>query len=150
MTKQDNTNGELDLLKGLPLTHIASAPPIRKLTDINPQAMLPMQTDGLAESDTGVTAAQKAGVQTKGQGKPSVLDSVIYALTGTPDALLTPEDSKARAGRRAEAGRDAAQAANQGGDVADKFMGAPGTGGSGFGLGDIVSFASKLFGKGIG
>jgi hypothetical protein len=74
--------------------------------------------------------------------KPGLLDSVIFALMGTPDAALAPEDAKARGGRRAEAGQMAANAAN--GDLGDSFMKAPSTGGSGFGLNDIISVVSKM------
>lgn len=75
-------------------------------------------------------------------GHRNLLDKVIFALTGTPDAALAPEDAKARAGRRREAGAMASNAAN--GDLGDSYMDAPKTSGSGFGLSDIISFVSKV------
>lgn len=72
----------------------------------------------------------------------SFLDSVMFALTGTPDQLLTPEDMKARAGRRKDATQMSAAAAENPGE---QFMGIPSAGGSGVGLDDMIKLGMKLF-----
>jgi hypothetical protein len=70
------------------------------------------------------------------------LDSVMFALTGTPDQLLTPEDMKARAGRRKDATQMSAAAAENPGE---QFMGIPSAGGSGAGIDDLIKLGVKLF-----
>lgn len=88
-------------------------------------------------AESGLTPKPKSG---------GLLDSVIFALMGTPDAVLQAggdeSDIKARSQRRSQAGDKAAAAAN--GDLGDSYMGAPGTSGSGFGLNDILNLVGKI------
>jgi hypothetical protein len=86
-------------------------------------------------------SSTQGGLGKEGLG---VLDSVLFALTGTPDAALAPEDMQARQQRRNQAGNAAASFANSGGDSAEGFMGAPGAGGSGFGLDDIIKLVGGV------
>lgn len=66
----------------------------------------------------------------------NLLDHVVFALTGTPDALLTPEDMRDRTQRRRQANSMAVSASQ---DPGEGYMWAPQTGGSGFGLNDILT-----------
>jgi hypothetical protein len=73
------------------------------------------------------------------------LDHVMFALTGTPDQLLTPEDARARSGRKKEASQMATSAAENPGE---QYMGIPTAGGSGADMGDLIKLGMKLFAAG--
>lgn len=69
-------------------------------------------------------------------------EQLLYGLLGTPDAMLTPEDLRARESRRAAAGQIAKNAySNPGG----QFMSPP-AGGSGNGLESLATIAGFLKG----
>ena len=95
-------------------------------------------------------ANQKAeSARQKPLGKPDpeelgFFGSLLYALTGDPDSDLTPEQLRARNGRRAEAGQMAAEYKNPG----RRWM-QPVSGGGGSGLESINKIVS-LFGGGGG
>ncbi len=75
--------------------------------------------------------------------RQTLLDHVIFGLLGTPDSMLSAPELKARQGRRAAASQDANQAMNAPGD---EFMSPPNAGGSGGGIGNILSTVMKLVG----
>lgn len=88
-----------------------------------------------ADARAAATGADKA---------PGFFDSVLFALTGPDDASLTPEQLRARNGRRAEAGQLAASYKNPGRQFMQPVSGG---GGSAFeSIGKIV----QLLGVGGG
>lgn len=91
--------------------------------------------------------AQQSDSSSLGLPHVSLLDRVIFTLTGTPDALLTPEDMNKRKSRRADASRGAVAASRNPGA---EYMWAPQVGGSGLGLNDLIALFSGGHGGGGG
>jgi hypothetical protein len=80
------------------------------------------------------------GAHTDQQG---FFNNFAKMLMGRGDADLTPNELKARMGRRRDASGMATDASESPGE---SFMRTPTTGGSGFGLQDIAAFISKFGG----
>lgn len=100
-----------------------------------------LSQDTLKDINIGATDEKLNGNQ-----KPmGLLDSVLFALTGTPDQLLTDEDMKKRKQRRNEATQMSAAAAENPGE---QFMGIPTAGGgsNSSGIGDLIKLGASLFG----
>lgn len=74
--------------------------------------------------------------------RQTMLDHVIFALLGTPDSMLSPQELKARQTRRVEVNRGALSAMNSPGE---EYMSAPSLGGSGGGIGNIIAGLAKAF-----
>ena len=84
-----------------------------------------------------------APVNTETEKAPGFFDSLLFALTGPDDASLTPEQLRARNGRRAEAAQMAAEYKNPG----RRWM-QPVSGGGGSGLESIGKIVSLFSGGG--
>jgi hypothetical protein len=99
----------------------------------------------LLSQDTLNSLSLGATTEKLNQGRKPMgfLDSVMFALSGTPDQLLTPEDAQDRGKRRKEAGGMAKGAHENPGE---EFMGAPNLGGSGVDLGEMIRLGMKLLG----
>ena len=71
--------------------------------------------------------------------KTGLLDSVIFALLGTPEALLTDQEISKKKGKRSEAGALSKSAAENPGEA---YMGIPSGGGSS--LSTILSTIARI------
>ncbi len=104
---------------------------------------LPMSfLDPIQGSEEGLPAASNADVLGDSGG---FFDHVLFALTGTPDSMLTPEEQGERAKKRNEAG-DSARAATM--NPGEEYMWAPSTGGSQLDLSQIIRLVGSVAGAG--
>lgn len=134
-----------DPLLNLPLIVVPQSPPMRARSRdpiSGPPAQQKPAFTPQAQTQDGKPAvpAQQAQLPSRNM---SILDKVIFAITGTPDSLRTPEDRQKAQSKRADAGRMAANAAN--GDLGDSYMNAPNAGGSGGDLGNIINKLTRMF-----
>lgn len=119
------------------------------LTIIQPGVDSQIKTSGwtgatpTGDPKAGVKAIDKPAALPVTQVQPSagpapmnLLDHIMFALTGTPDQMLSPEQRNQRGAKRSAASRDANQAMASTGE---EYMQPPNAGGSGFGLNDIIS-----------
>lgn len=102
-----------------------------------------------APPSTGDQAKQVVGPESKPAknepaGRVGLLDSIIFALTGTPEQLLT---DKQIAEKRSKRQRESAMAVDAYNNPGESFMGPPVAGGKSLigGLGDIAKFIGGIF-----
>ena len=98
-------------------------------------------------ASTQAPGAIRSGGQAETEGlapnkKNSVFDSILFALLGTPEQLLTDQEIREKEGSRSEAGALAKSGAENPGEA---FMGIPSGGGTSF-----SSMLGSLMKMGIG
>lgn len=136
-----------DPIFNLPLQKIQHVPD-RKVSPSETQVQSPTVSQSSTQTQGGVVAgktAEESGAEQKVFRDNGLISAITHAIFGRADEQLAPTDLQDRTRRRKQAGDQAAAFANSGGDSAEGFMQAPGSGGSGIGLQDIASAIRKIF-----